>query len=86
MLFRERETIDPQTASRQVTESLASLSARIVNLPVERRTGFEQVIAQAHAAMEDHHVEFAGALASVLEVAVTEAEDEQRRRSLTLRL
>jgi|GEM_PF-6652153 len=85
MLFRERETVDPHVAGKRVAASLASLAARIVNLPTERRTGFEQVISQAEAAIAEEHVEFAEALASVLEVAVMEAEDDQRRRSFPLR-
>ncbi|HVA36233.1 MAG TPA: hypothetical protein VNJ51_01330 [Candidatus Dormibacteraeota bacterium] len=79
MLFRDREPFDPRVAGKVVMESLRGISTRVVSLPSDRRIGFEQVIQQARAAMADHHLEFAEALASVLEVAVSEAEDDQRR-------
>ncbi|MDE2572868.1 MAG: hypothetical protein KGM44_10160, partial [bacterium] len=67
MLFREREPVGPQSIGRGVGEALTRLSAHIGVLPAERRAGFEQVVAQARAAMADQHVEFAQALTSVLE-------------------
>ncbi|TAM73791.1 hypothetical protein EPN44_12835 [bacterium] len=79
MLFKEREVVDPREAADLVEANLRALTWRVAALPAERRPGFEQVIQQARAATADQHVEFAEALASVLEVAVGEAEDDQRR-------
>ncbi|TAM59622.1 hypothetical protein EPN52_07275 [bacterium] len=79
MLFKEQGTVDPQVADEMLRASLAGLTTRVEALPAQRRTGFEQVIEQARTAMADQHVEFAGALASVLEVAISEAEEDLRR-------
>ncbi|TAM89953.1 hypothetical protein EPN42_06685 [bacterium] len=79
MLFKEQEVVDPRVALDLVGANLGALNARVAALPAGRRPGFEQVIAQARTAMADQHVEFAEALASVLEVAISEAEDDQRR-------
>lgn len=85
MLFKEPEAVDQRAAGQLVEANLWALSTRVAALPEPRRPGFEQVIQQARTAMADQLVEFAEALASVLEVAVSEAEDDQRRPRFTLR-
>ena len=85
MLFKEQEAVDPRVAGQLVEANLWALSSRVAALPAQRRPGFEQVIQQARTAMADQHIEFAEALASVLEVAISEAEDDQRRPRFTLR-